>query len=287
MAKVHVNIASDRSKGTSFHIALPSAPPGTWPSREVPTPHDNALGKAKHKIAATVLHKNLGIVLHGHDCGMGIPDEAPPYIGKGSGYLPIVILKSSRKVMFAASTVRAEGTPIGGATRPRPILPMLSCGEPIPWRQTYPFTNTKNTVLVGFSADDIRRGREDIKDAILIEAALFVYGLVTLDPMAFGLGDVVGGVFGYDPVKSIASGIAGGARSIERSAESGWREPIVVRLDTGGGAVSGADEVQYDPQTGEWKLTKEATIGTEKGAVSTTGGKEESPAGDTPPDLFD
>jgi hypothetical protein len=287
MTPVHVNIASDDTLGISVHMALPPAPVGTWPSVEVNAKHNNEPGKAKHKITTNVFHRGQGIVLHGHDCGMGIADEAPPIVGRLSGYLPIVQLKSSRKVMFAASTVKANGTPIGGVALD--TLPMLTCGDPIPLPSVFSLTSGTNSVFVGFSDSDLERGWEDIVDAVSVELICFVVSIVTMDPKLFGAGDVVEGVLGHDPLKSTISAGVGLKRSIQRSAASGWEEPIVLKAETGGSAVGGSLGVGWTPATGETDITHEGNAGP---FAWTAGAKHDGDGnwvgtGDIPADLFD
>ncbi len=285
---VHVNIASDETEGVCVHIALPAAPVGTWPSREVPTEQGQRAGAGKHKITGTVFHRKRGIVLHGHDVGMGIPDEAPPYVGQASGYLPIIMLKSSRKVMFGASTVKAEGTPIGGATRAPGALPMLTCGEPVPLPSVVPTTNRSNTVLVGFSASDVQRGWEDIFEAVAIEAFCFVVSVLTLDALEFGGVDVAAGIFGVDPIKMGLGTASGIAKSAKRSADSGWTEPISFKVEVGGGVEGTGVEVKWTPKTSVVEIGAEKNMGTEKAAA---GAKRDEQGkwtgtGAVPPDLF-
>lgn len=284
MTPVHVNIASDLTEGFSTHICIPPMPSPTMPSREWPVEQGWAAGRAKHKIAGTVYHRRRGIVQHGHDCGAGIPDQAPPYVD-ANAYLPIIMLKSSRKVMFGASTVKAEGTAVGGAHR-EPNLPMLSCGEPLPLPFTYPVANHTNTVLVGFTQADIDRGWEDIVDAILIEVVCF---LMSIGNPIGGIGDFVAGVLGVDPMKSALGAAVGLRRSILRSAESGWTEPISIKVETGGGAVGGGAEVKWTPKSGEAEVSGEVGGFSEKRSA---GAKRDADGnwtgtGAVPPDLFE
>lgn len=287
MTPIHVNIASDEILGASVHIALPAAPVGTFPSLEVTIPQGHPPGVAKHKITGTVFHRKRGIVLHGHDCGMGIPDEAPPVVGQLSGYLPIIMLKSSRKVMFAASTVKGEGTAIGGVTASD--LPMLTCGEPVPFPAVFSQTSTANTVLVGFSQSDIDRGWEDIAAAVAIEAVCFVVSIVTMNPLMFGASDVVAGVLGVDPLKTGLGAAVGLGTSIKRSAESGWTEPISLKVETGGGAEGAGVEAKWTPATNEGEVTAEYNLGPGKGAAGAKRDKDGNwkGTGAVPPDLFE
>jgi hypothetical protein len=248
---VHVNIASDPNEGWSVHMTLPPIPPAVLPSLEVPVEQRWWPGAGKHKITSTVLHRGLGIVQHGHDCGPFILDEAPPVLGRVNGYLPIMAFNSSRKVMFGASTVRAEGVAIGGAERG--AYPMLTCGNPLSLPRTFPTKNKENTVIVGLTMTDILRGWEDIQATIAVD--LFCYLMSIASP-----GGGILGLVGFDGTKTIASAMIGLKLSIERSAESGWREPISLKLETGA-AASEALEIIYDPQTDDIEVVYDKAWG--------------------------
>lgn len=290
MTPVHVNIASDESEGTSIHLVLPPAGASLSPSKEVRIDHGWRPGASKHKITSTVSHRKRGIVQEGHDCGALIADLAPPWeIGYGNGNLPRMLMMSSRKVMFGASSVKAEGTAIGGA-HTVPNLPMLSCGEPLPIPHTHPLTNSGNTVLVGFSKKDIKRGWENIVDAITVEliCLLVAAGQKPPETETEVVGGIFDGTFGRDPVKSLVSAGVGLARSVERSAESGWTEPISLKVETGGGAAGVGVEGKWTPATGEAEvsgeigsLSEKRTAGAKRGADGTWKG-----TGAVPPDLF-
>jgi hypothetical protein len=286
MTPVHVNIASDESEGTSVHLVLP--PAGAFPSssKEVRIIHAWTPGAGKHKITSTVLHKTQGIVQQGHDCGGLIPDLAPPYPYPGcmNGNLPRMLMMSSRKVPFGASTVRAEGSAIGGA-HTTPNLPMLSCGEPVPIPYTYPITNTVNTVLVGLSARDITRGWEDITDAMIIEGIC-----LALSPTkGLGLDDLIGGAAGIDPNKTAISAGIGLIRSIDRSGESGWTEPISLKVESGGGVEGAGVEIKWTPATGEAEVAAEKNTGPHKQSAGAKRDKDGNwkGTGAVPPDLFE
>jgi hypothetical protein len=283
---VHVNIGTDITEGRSTHMAWPPVPPGVWVSSEVPAKQQWAPGASKHKLTASVFHRKQPIALQGHDLGMGIPDEAPPILGTSNGYLVIIMAKSSRKIMFGASAVKAEGTAIGGATIPMD-LPMLTCGDPLPLPTVFPQTNTSNTVLVGFSDQDLADGWTDIGDAVLIELVCFALDLLGLKQ--FGPGDAIGGVGGVDRNKTLLGAAVGLARSIERSRRSGWKEPISVKVESGGGVNSAGGEVKWTPATGEVEIVVEEGGGPWKGSAGAKRDKDGNwkGTGAVPPDLFD
>jgi len=238
-------------------MALPPLPVGLYPSHEILVEQRWWLGAGKHKITSTVFHRGQGIVQHGHDCGALIADEAPPLLGRGNGYLPLILLGSSRKIMFGASTVRAEGAAIGGAEASG--YPMLTCGNPISLPYTYPTKNKDNTVLVGLTVLDITRGWQDIAVTMAIDVILF--GLSLAKP-----GGGLGGLLGVDWMKTGLTSAAGLGLSIKRSAESGWKEPITLRVEAGN-IITDANEVIYHPDTGEFELVRDTTAGPLAGSV--------------------
>jgi hypothetical protein len=256
MKPVHVNIESDLLEGWSVHFYSPTLVPHTpMYSDEVEVNQAWSPGAGKHKFTSNVFHKGQRIVLHGHDCGAGIPDLAPPAVGHTNAWLPFIRLKSSRKVMFGASTVLMNGTPTGCAEDGD--FPMLTCGDIVSLPTVFPTTNTANTVLVGATAADKKRGWEDIYDAISVDAALFVAGLVC--PPA-GAADFILGLLGFDGLKSVASAARGLERSIERSILSGGKEPISIKVESGSGAGGQGYEVKWTPATGDVEVVVE-TVG--------------------------
>ncbi len=75
------------------------------------------------------MHRGMWIVLDGHDCGMMIPDVTIPP-APNIAY-PMFWPFSSRKPVFAASTVKMNGTPVACAqTVGFPPIPMMTCGDP-------------------------------------------------------------------------------------------------------------------------------------------------------------
>jgi hypothetical protein len=110
----------------------------------------------QNKLTTTVIHKMLPIVLDGHDCGymiihVPIP-PAPPNVK-----VVLHIAFSSRKIAFAASKVKANGTPIACTSIWFPI-PMMVCANPITMPLgTAPF-NLLNSVQVGMTWTDVLFG---------------------------------------------------------------------------------------------------------------------------------
>jgi hypothetical protein len=158
MIGVKVNICTDLSFGALMHNVLlpPEIPmPVPNPSIETVVMQKWAPGELnnQHKRAVTVQHKGLRIVLEGHDCGPFIQDLTP--LVPVNVYYLIMWPFSSRKIQFSASTVQAEGTPVGCAG---PFLPMMSCGEPVSAPTAFAVTSWRNTVEVGMSDGDLAIG---------------------------------------------------------------------------------------------------------------------------------
>src|SRR5690606_25055389 len=121
---------------TSFHKAI-LIPGGA----EVPLyPHVEAEvmihwspGMAAHqnKLTGNVLHQGQRIALAGHDCGMRIPHVNVP-IPPVNALLPDVLFKSSRKMLYSASTVKMNGAPTGTSDLLAfPTTPMTICNDPV------------------------------------------------------------------------------------------------------------------------------------------------------------
>jgi hypothetical protein len=111
----------------------------------------------QNKLTTTVFHKSQFIVLGDHDCGHVIPHVTIPL---ANPKLLFYIAFSKRKVMFAASKVKANGSQVGcteliGFHVP---LPMLCCGSPVSLPNGFPMFNWLNTVSVGLSIGDVLAG---------------------------------------------------------------------------------------------------------------------------------
>ena len=104
----------------------------------------------QNKLTTTVTHQALPLALDGHDCGYMIPHVTVPL---NNLRLPIIIMFSSRKMAFAASTVKANGAAVGCSTLL--LFPMLCCAFPVTLPTGYPVANSLNTVRVGLTPTDI------------------------------------------------------------------------------------------------------------------------------------
>lgn len=111
----------------------------------------------KAKFTKTVKHRNLTIMLEDHDLGPLLLHV--PLIPIPDNVLSVALhtIKSSRKTMFSAGEVQANGAPIGCVTL-WPPTPMLTCGNPVPAPYAISPTNFTNTVRVGLSGWDLAAG---------------------------------------------------------------------------------------------------------------------------------
>jgi hypothetical protein len=159
---------------------------------ESPTPMmwPPGLTLQQNKLTGTVFHKSQFIVVEEHDCGHMIPHITLPPLNTN---LPLIILFSKRKVMFTASTVRANGAQIG-ATEACGLVsfPMLCCASPTNIPNCFPAFNSLHTVSVGLSIGDIIAGFIAIVADMLGDALARRWGLKLggLDGLAAKLLDV-------------------------------------------------------------------------------------------------
>ena len=168
---VPVNIALNFSTGILTHNVLaPPAIPAPVPmlSMEMIATQMWTYGYVmnQNKLTSTVLHKYMPIVQSGHDCGMMIPDITPPV--PSNTYYAIMWPFSSRKITFAASTVKMDKQPTGCAVFP--IIPMMTCGDPIsaPAASVSPI-QLLNNVRVGMTRGDRLMGLANIAISVVID----------------------------------------------------------------------------------------------------------------------
>jgi hypothetical protein len=162
----------------SMHRCLPLPIPFHY---ELSEPAFWAEGLSEHAFTETVVHRGLRIAKEDHDLGAWLPHI--PFAALNM-VLPFEVMNSSRKMMFAASTVRMNGAPTGCSNKWS--TPMLACSliTPMP---AYP-DNEGNTVLVGMTDDDFLAGAVAVGAAVLVELATFVLsiaGLPKSDDMKF------------------------------------------------------------------------------------------------------
>lgn len=163
--KVKINVIYDFSVGALTHNMLaPPAIPAPVPtlSIEMICTMMWTLGFLANQNKFSnggkpVTHRGFWIVLDGHDCGMMIPDlTVPP--APNIAY-PMFWPFSSRKPVFAASTVKMNGTAVACAqTYGLPPIPMMTCGDPLGAPTSLSMINAFNGVQVGLTWLDILVG---------------------------------------------------------------------------------------------------------------------------------
>jgi hypothetical protein len=235
MSAVPVSIASDHSSGPTLHLpVMPDAwdrsAPMNWPPGGV---------AGKHVLAGSVLHRGQPIVLDGHDLGPSLHHDPFDFF--------LASAKSSRKNIFAASTVIAQGKAIACIDDIGHF--MMLCGDPICSPHGVNEHNATHTVLVGMTALDERKGDAAAIAAMVTDGITFIIDIGTADgPTTFA--DVGMDILGLDETKMLVGAGVGFVFSVAVSAESGWTEPIQLQLETGGGLGSKNASVSYDPQSG-------------------------------------
>ena len=125
---------------------------------ELPTPMmwPPGLVLQQNRLTTTVFHQSKFIVLGDHDCGHMIPHIAIPASPMSLLYTAF----SGRRMMFASSKVKANGSPIGCTEifGPHLPLPMSCCGSPASLPIGFPVSSWLNTVGVGLSPSDVVAG---------------------------------------------------------------------------------------------------------------------------------
>ncbi len=176
--KVKVNVIIDFSFGLLTHnqLAPPAIPaPVPIPSVELPATVLWTLGFLANQNKLTnggkpVMHRGMWIMLDGHDSGMMIPDVTIP-AAPNVAYAFIWPF-SSRKPVFAASTVKMNDTAVGCAqTFGFPPIPFMTCGDPLAAPTAWSAINAGNTVQVGMTFADILSGFINIAASMIIDYA--------------------------------------------------------------------------------------------------------------------
>jgi hypothetical protein len=176
---VFVNTDWDISFGILTHnVLLPPAIPVPTPmvSMEMVATQKWPPGFAmnQNKFTTTVKHVQQGIVLNGHDCGMLVLDITPPQ--PANVWYAICWPFSSRKITFAASTVKMDKQPVGCAQLGPVPLPMMTCGDPISAPTAlFMFNCFTSQVKVGMSWADLGMGLLNIAISIAID---FVFEMI-------------------------------------------------------------------------------------------------------------
>lgn len=198
-----------------YAVAFEANVPIMWPP---------GFGLQQNKLTTTVFHKAQFLMLEGHDCGYMIPHVTIP---PNNVKLLIIIPFSSRKAMFSASKVKANGTAVGCSQLLMFPLPLMTCWNPVNLPSTFPSANVFNTVLVGMTLGDLFAGL--IAIACSIVADLLCWRVFKADM--------------FEALGPIAGGLAGSFL--------GFSNPAQFLVKTGLGALAGAAKI--------W-LTGEGTI---------------------------
>lgn len=122
-------------------------------------------------LSSSVVHKKMAIVQKDHDCGPMIPDITPTLVA--NAWYAKMWPKSSRKMAFAAATVRINGQPVACSGIVGPVsLPMVTCSEPLKLPTAISITNATKTVTVGLLPADFAAGLAAIVATMLLDYAL-------------------------------------------------------------------------------------------------------------------
>jgi len=253
MIPVHItamgNIVACILPPITMHEFMPPPPqpplPPFVPAIETPTPTMWPPGFAlqQNKLSTTVTHKFQFIMLDGHDCGYMIPHVTIP---PNNLKLMLIIPFSARKALFAASTVRANGTGMGcSQLLPNP-WPMNACASPLSIPCAYPAVNVMNNVTAGMTPGDVIFG------VVAFAINAFVESLGKPEPDIFK--DFVGKVLGIPDAKAVIAGVATGVAKIILTGEGSLS--ISVRSAYAGGSIGytrtidGADQVSIEVHVG-------------------------------------
>ena len=240
---VPVSIAGDVTWGPCVHtIPLPDG-------MEMDVAMD-WFGGAKtslHAFARTnggVFHKGQWLVQEGHDCGPLIPHL--PHMN------PLNVLKSSRKAIFSASTVKVSGKPAAAC---HGWFVMMVCGYPFSLPMGKNNTNASHSVFVGLTDLDILKGQLEIGKQ-LAKDFISLAKTVVLGP-SDTLKDILDDADPY--AMPDASDVAIDAvfdlhNSIAVSWQSGWKEPIAIKIGASNQYRSINGEIAFSP-TDPWPPT--------------------------------
>jgi hypothetical protein len=239
---VPVSAENDCTQGSTHHsLLLLAGFPDIW---DCAAPMNYLPGSwaSRHCLTTNVKFNEQRIVLDGHDQG--------PLLF----HLPIAdsyrSLKSNRKNIYSASQVKANGTPLACVNDEK--FRMMACGDPVCSPFAFNCNNSAYNLLIGLSSDDEFRGDVAKFAAIIVDTVSFVITCATGNVAPEAASDVLGDFFGADPVKLVVGAKVGLAASIITSAASGWKEPIVYKMETGNGFRAISHELSYNPSSGEW-----------------------------------
>ncbi len=214
----------------------------------------------KSKLTSSVKHKNKKIVKDGHDLG-------PLLLHTGVAPYPsdvkclILTLASSRKIMFAAGMVQADGDPI--ACQKAMSYPMMACAEPTKLPLAFAPESSDNTVIVNMHPVDVDAGRAQIATTMVVDLIKFsMSGAGSSDPIT-GLIDAlkdlvlgptdVGGLVGA-ALDNVPGLVAAGVR-LKGRLSSDYQGPVAFSLSYDQGLIGGAG-VQLNVAEGDQMATQ-------------------------------
>ncbi len=242
-----VSIATDLCSGPSSHQTLGAIPPEIHDCEE---PMNHPLGGilSRHSLASKVKHKGEGLVLDGHDLG--------PFLRHFPFNNPYFGIKSSRKVIYTASTVLAQAKAVACVDRTKGTKMML-CGDFVSMPNGENNSNAVHSVSVGMTDLDYFKGYVNIATSVATDIVSSGISVISRQEEA-GLGDVIKDAAGIDVKKSGIATAAGLAGSVAVSYKSGWKEPIVLKCEVGGAFIGGSIDHQWNPSTGA--VTSKPTV---------------------------
>lgn len=245
---IPVTSETDTSAGPTCHMAV--IPPMVFLEQVAPMNHPP--GKlATHKLTNTVRYNGLRIAQEGHDLGPALPHPPNPW--------GILAAKSSRKIGYAASKVKADAKPLACSSAE---LKLLVCGDvTMPWAANQ--SNSLHTVFVGMTAEDQLCGQIDmfatqVVDTLMLMKIAVAPAAVATEFTFQGLGK---DALGVEPEKAGATYFTSLAAGVAKSALSNWERPVVATTSVGGGYAVASVEVSYDVKKRTLTKTYSATTG--------------------------
>lgn len=249
-----VSIATDLTSGWSAHLIYGYPGPPDVYEQSAPMNWSPGKGMLRHSLAPTVFVDSQSLVLDQHDLGPLLPHQPVNN--------PIHSLKSSRKVVYVASSVVACGKAVA-CVDASTGTDMLVCGDPMTVAGGGNDSNATRTVFVGMSEMDRLKGDVAVRVAQVTDLCSFVLAVATFSP-ATAVGEVAVGfgldLLGIDPNKAGIGAIVGFGGSVAVSYASGWKEPIVYKVEAGGSAVGLSFEHTYRPDQGTITSKESVTV---------------------------
>ncbi|MBK6513604.1 MAG: hypothetical protein IPM79_24960 [Polyangiaceae bacterium] len=241
MATVPVSIETDVTYGGTFHnivFAFIDLWDGTAPMN-----HPPGAAYGKHKLTPKVLHKAKMLVQDGHDEGPNLPHSPVSYF--------LHLLRSSRKNIYSASTVRAQNRALACVDD---FHQMMVCGDPISLPSGFNASNSLHTVQIGMTAADELAGDVSKWGSVAID----VVGFMTSGG-AEAFAGVAMGLVGLDFQKAGRLAALSVVTSTITSASNDWKTPITVKGELGPPQLTQEVEISWVPDSGKVHAKAEGT----------------------------